>query len=368
MLLNLLGNAVHFTEQGSVTLRARDDDDHLRVEVADTGAGISVQDLKRVFDEFYQSPTGDTRSKQGSGLGLTLSKQFIDLHDGSLTVASAGVRGQGSTFTLLLPTENHMLRQHSNLDPSVQQKPASRHFVVLNDDPAVQSLFGRYCAKHRPTSARTSDEVEALVRSIQPSALVVEADYDSAALDAIVSAASDALAAIKLPPLSGRRLLRDIGLTGFLVKPVSKQVLEDALSRCGKEVHVALVIDDDPEVVRLLSLMLESMPSIDHVWKAYGGLEGLAIMQHERPDAVIVDLMMHDLDGFGVLERVKADPRLRDIPLILVSARGAGDAISARISGPLVMAKQGGFQPLELVRCVEALVDVVSPTSATPAP
>ena len=102
IVFNLLSNAVKFTPSGGhVEVTARDDPDGVRIDIADDGAGIAPDDQERIFDTFQQVGTGSTGAHEGSGLGLALARQFVELHGGRLTVRSE--LGRGSTFTLVLP-------------------------------------------------------------------------------------------------------------------------------------------------------------------------------------------------------------------------------------------------------------------------
>jgi DNA-binding response OmpR family regulator len=239
---------------------------------------------------------------------------------------------------------------------------------VMDDDPAIQLLFERYSLKHHPIKAETHEEAAHLLQTTHPTALILDCEYDPAILKTILTVADPSLSIIQVPLPSGRRTLRKLGLADYLVKPVSREMLTAAVAQCGKEAHRILIIDDDADIVRLFALILGTLPFVDEIWQAYGGLEGLEIMKQQRPDVVILDLLMPDLDGFSILEAVKADPDLCDLPLILVSAQGAGDAIRSSVNGAISFSKPAGFQPIELVRCIEALVDTVNPTTASQAP
>jgi signal transduction histidine kinase len=104
VLLNLLSNAVKFTpEGGRVEVRAQRVDGHIEVSVADTGIGIAAEDQEAVFEEFRQVGTDYAKKHEGTGLGLTLSRKFVELHGGQLSLKSQ--RGQGSTFTFTLPVQ-----------------------------------------------------------------------------------------------------------------------------------------------------------------------------------------------------------------------------------------------------------------------
>lgn len=101
VLLNLVGNAIKFTEQGEITIQARTDNDHFIVSVTDTGPGISEENLTTVFSEFHQLDGSSTKQKGGTGLGLAIAKKIIEMHGGKIWVDSA--LGSGSTFTFSIP-------------------------------------------------------------------------------------------------------------------------------------------------------------------------------------------------------------------------------------------------------------------------
>ncbi|HEV2056590.1 MAG TPA: ATP-binding protein, partial [Methylomirabilota bacterium] len=101
VLLNLVGNAVKFTDAGEVRVAARVLDGAFVVSVSDTGPGIAPEDQQRIFEEFQQADTSNTRKKGGTGLGLSIAKRIIELHGGRISVESAS--GKGSTFSFTVP-------------------------------------------------------------------------------------------------------------------------------------------------------------------------------------------------------------------------------------------------------------------------
>ncbi len=104
ILINLLSNAVKFTpDGGAVGVRARRSGNEVHVSVSDTGIGIAPEDQVKVFDEFQQVGRPSDRSREGTGLGLTLAKRFIELHGGRIWVESEV--GKGTTFTFAIPVE-----------------------------------------------------------------------------------------------------------------------------------------------------------------------------------------------------------------------------------------------------------------------
>lgn len=365
VLLNLLSNAARFTPSGSITLRASCSEQELQIQVIDTGQGIAAKDLGHVFEEFFQVEQVDSYKHGGSGLGLALSKEFIEQHGGTLSVFSRGISGLGSTFTIALPLDNvRAFSSHANsLELNHAPHDSRQCFVVLDDDPAVFQLFNRYAKRHRALNAQTVEQAVDMVASLRPTALVTGNEQ---ALDAFAAAPPGApyqTAIIHCPMPSGRRTMQSLGVSDYLVKPVSRDSLSAALRRLDRRPHTGLVIDDDPDIVRLYSRMLVEYDGIETVWQAYSGSEGMALMEYEPPDVVILDLLMPDMDGFSVIQWMKADSRLCRIPVILASAHGAADTLTSSAKGSLSIMKPDGFQPVELVRCVESLLDSVTLTN-----
>ena len=103
MLLNLVGNAIKFTDKGSVAISARALDGSFVIAVKDTGPGIAPEDQRKIFEEFQQVDNSSTRQKGGTGLGLAISKRIVEMHGGRIEVESVG--GEGSTFRIVIPVQ-----------------------------------------------------------------------------------------------------------------------------------------------------------------------------------------------------------------------------------------------------------------------
>jgi CheY-like chemotaxis protein len=167
---------------------------------------------------------------------------------------------------------------------------------------------------------------------------------------------------------SGRRLIQAYGAADYLVKPVTRQMLINAISALGKPVHKILIIDDERDVTRMLSRMLAAYDQSYTVWQANNGADGLAMMHREHPDVVLLDIQMPAMDGFSILEQMKRDAVLQKIPVIIASAHGAGEAITSTMEGEITVARPTKFKPFELVNCVEAIVGVLMPSIASTPP
>lgn len=362
VIINLLGNAIRFTDTGAITLRIERQDTAVAIRVADTGIGIKQEDLARVFEEFQQLDGSLTRRFGGSGLGLTLSRQFAIMHDGHLTVESAGIPGQGSTFTLTLPL-NRAFPNGNRLQmrPGERAHDKGRYFVVFDEDLAVTQLFERYAEHHSAIGVSAVEQAVHLVKTIEPTALIVDTHLNSQAQQAL---ADYPIPIITCPMPSGKRAMQRYGISDFLVKPVTFEALCSALEKLAVPVQNVLIVDDNPDMVRLFTRMMQRLPSPCQVRKAYSGIECLRLMARQRPDVVILDLLLPDMNGLSVIEQLKQDPLLANVPIILASAFGASDAIQKMAQGAVTVSKREGFEPIELVRCVEALVGALKPAIA----
>lgn len=363
VLLNLLANAVRFTDQGAITVRATLDEKEVTVSVHDTGVGIPPEQLDRVFDEFHQLDANLSRKRGGTGLGLSLSRQFIAQHGGRMWVESDGIPGQGSAFYFTLPLMEPSLLYSQGSRRHHQDKEQARQVVIWEDDPAIVQLFRGYTRRHTVREASTLDDVASLVALVQPTAVICSTHTDTTELSKYLAESNSETALVTCPMPSRRHAARILGLIDYLVKPISRGRLLDVLDGIEGPVRKVLLIDDERDMLRMYQRFLQSTPREYMVLTACSGADGLAIMRSERPDAVILDIMMPDLDGFAVLQMMRGDAGLRKIPVIAVSAGANMDAVMPVVQGDITLRKHAGFQPLELVRCIEALTDHIIPPS-----
>jgi signal transduction histidine kinase/CheY-like chemotaxis protein len=360
VVLNLLANAVRFTDKGTITLRASEHRGELTVSITDTGIGICKDDLGRVFEEFYQSKNTVTKNLMGTGLGLTLSMHVVHHHGGRLWAESAGI-GYGSTFSFTLPTSASAQYMAGSSASTIPYSQNPKCVIIFDDDVAVGQLFKRYLNKHEVVISRSKEDVLRLTATIQPSAVVLDRKFRNTEIEAFLSKSSCDTALVFCPMPSGRRSLQAYGAAEYLVKPVTRQALTNAILALGKPVRSVLIIDDERDVTRMLSHMIAAFDRHCTVWQANNGPEGLAIVYREHPDVVLLDIQMPVMDGFSILDRMKHDPVLQEIPVIIASAHGAGELISSAIEGELTVVRPSGLSPDDLVNCVEAVVNVLTP-------
>ena len=337
ILVNLLGNAVKFTEQGSVTLRVGRNNGSLVFSVEDTGAGISAEHLNRLFEKFYQVEQETHRPLKGTGLGLAISKAFATLLGGTLTVES--VEGQGSTFTLAVPL---MLDRRKSVDRRqlVQQAPAPRQsppqgeqrsrILCIEANPTNLVLLNDYLteAGYQVVPAANGAEGLRLAASQCPQAIILDVmlpGHDGWGILHRLKAdpATSNIPVIIATGLDEQRLGLFLGANDYLVKPVAKAQLLQAIQRVSldpkRNIQNVAVVDDDPDMLRLVARILEK----EHykVWTFESGEAFLASLATQRPDTVIVDLLMPHIDGFQLIETLREHPTCADIPVMVMTAK-----------------------------------------------
>ena len=359
ILLNLLINAVRFTSEGGISIEVKIDDKEAVVSVVDTGVGLSKADIKRVFEEFYQAAGSDAPAERGSGLGLTLSRELIRLHGGAMTVSSAGLPGRGSRFSFSLPTTQKLVAQMPTSKPLTKGIDTEKRILVLDADEAVTSFFARYLKSHQVRECNSEADALRALRQFAPDALLLACDQDYPRLLDQIRRFHRGLPVVTMPMPSGRSAIRQRGVHDYLVKPVSRAHLNKALAPFGDELSSIMIIDDNRDIVRLFSQTLRSLDRDYDVRAAYAGADGIKLMREQRPDLLMLDVLMPEMDGFGVIAAMQADAALRDVPIILVSAKGASESITPDIRGEINLRRESGYSPIELVTLVQALIDSI---------
>jgi CheY-like chemotaxis protein len=158
----------------------------------------------------------------------------------------------------------------------------------------------------------------------------------------------------------GDETARQLGVVDYLVKPVTREALLSALGSLGESVRSVLLVDDEPEALQLFARMLSSAQPGYRVLRASNGRRALGLLRERRPDAMVLDLIMPDMDGFEVLREKSQDADLRSIPVVVVSARDPrGEPI---VSDTLTVAHGGGLSVRDLVGCIQAVSEVLSPS------
>ncbi len=365
IIFNLLTNAAKYTDRGSVTLRALRRGDAVIFAVADTGIGIARENLGEIFEPFHQIGNPLRRRAGGAGLGLTISQQLARLHGGQIQVESQ--IGVGSTFTFSLPLEpGEMLPQdHAGLPAySVSRKHKEEDIVLLvTRSPAAASTVSRFLRACRTIIVQDVEQAEQAARQMLPQVIVVDTadqSVDMAALSASVASWGIEPVCVITCPLPGTDRLRErLAANAYLTKPVSHNDLWDTLRQFGEPVYEILVVDDDQDFLHLIERMLESPLMRYHVSTACSGREALELMRYHTPDLVLLDLDMPDMDGFEMIERLRANPSWQAVRVVIVSGQDGWNTTEL-LAGSMTAARPVGVAPSEVLKWLQSLITDVT--------
>lgn len=319
VLLNILTNAVRFTERGGIVVRTWREVEDIAISVQDTGPGIAQEMLPKLFHEFYQPNLPQEGEARGSGLGLSISKYLVELHGGRIWAESQAGIGTTIFFALPLP--------ETSPSPSTVTRARQRSgrlnddfpYIIAHADPAIVRLLARYLDGYRVIGVTDTGGVLPLVEELHPLAIVTQSSLAEPLQEQLVARGLD------VPVIGCAMPHRSEGLGAalhYLTKPVSPEMVRAIMRQVERdEETVILLVDDDPDAVRLMETMLTALPYPYNILKAHDGLKALEIMRQTRPDIVFLDLLMPNVDGEQVLAHMRADKDLRGIPVVIVSAQ-----------------------------------------------
>ncbi|PRP95408.1 Sensory/regulatory protein RpfC [Enhygromyxa salina] len=367
VLFNLLSNACKFTDSGRVELRVRELDVEgeawIRYEIEDTGVGIDAEQLPKLFKPFTQADASTSRRFGGTGLGLSISDQFAKMLGGGIDVRSE--REVGSTFSLWLPAVHPVAPTSTGaavFEPAPREQLGT--VLIVDDEAESRALLRRllenegYAVLSAPSGARALE----LAAEHEPDAITLDVMMPGmdgwavlSRLKQIPALADTPVVLVSMVPDAGMGYA--LGAADVLSKPVARERLLSVLSRyrLGPGSNHVLVVDDDADARELLCRAV--LEAGWHVQEAQNGLIALAAMRAHKPRLVLLDLMMPQIDGFEVLEQLRADPALRAVPVVIVTAKMLSESERRLLSlkAASVLAK-GSYSRTDLVEHLRELV------------
>ncbi|MGB7876866.1 MAG: GAF domain-containing protein [Anaerolineales bacterium] len=322
VLINFLSNAAKFTDEGEILVKAdleETDKGQLEVmiRVIDSGPGIAKEDQAKLFQPFSQVDASLTRKAGGSGLGLSICHHLIQMHNGQIGVQSAA--GEGSTFYFSIPT---VLRK-----PKVGGEKAERVILAIDDDPQIIRLYERYLEPKGFQVIGLSDPAKAKerVEQLKPFAITLDImmpGYDGWQVLTDLKSSSETrdIPVVVCSIVEDEEKGFSLGAADYLVKPIHEDDLLSSLDRLNGDgsIREVLVIDDDPNDLRLLGKMLSEQGKYKTIL-AEGGPAGWNAIISQAPHAVVLDLFMPEMDGFTIIEQMRNDKKLRNIPVIVLT-------------------------------------------------
>jgi PAS domain S-box-containing protein len=326
VLANLLSNALKFSEPGTaVTVSAGREGSEVWIRVADQGPGIPAGQQQQIFEKFHRVDNASTRRTGGTGLGLAICKAIVEEHGGRIWVESEA--GQGSAFTFTLPAEPE------SLDP---QEPSSDAptVLVVDDDPDLVRLITLSLEQEglQTIGATSGEEALDLARSRRVDVITLDLLMPGMhGLEVARRLKEDArTAGIPMVVVSaytqGRvQELLTMGVAGVIGKPIDEGRLLGTIrsllgnwQAVGRGAPSIMVVDDDPDVCRIVRVILERAGYASR--SARDGQEAFRMIMEDRPDLLILDLMMPNLDGFQLVRLLRQRRWTQQIPLLVLTA------------------------------------------------
>ena len=351
VLINLIGNAIKFTEQGGITVKAMNEGGAvLRIEVRDTGIGIPVDKMETVFGPFRQADSGTTRRFGGTGLGLTISRSIAQLLGGELHARSEP--GAGSCFILRLPFERDgvLSPDSANAQTSVKASAAvsggqgmsgdqgghrqagydaaDGPVLVVDDDPDARELMTTLIGDMgiRVVTASGGDQALQLARAERPRLITLDLmmeGMDGWEVLRRLKADPDLnqVPTVVISIVADRHRAMVLGALDALTKPVADGAVEAILQRLSGDVSPGriLVVDDNADARALLREQIGA--HADEIREAENGRQALDMLQDYAPDLIFLDLMMPVMGGLSFLQQLRGMPRFARTPVVVVSGK-----------------------------------------------
>ena len=347
-LLNLLSNAAKFTDEGTIRLAVHrstlQGQDWLEFAVSDSGIGMNEAQLAKLFQPFTQADASTTRKYGGTGLGLTISKHFCEMMGGTIEVQSAP--GRGSTFTIRLPAvatdstvQSAAADEANNPDKQQARNVAGKPTVlVIDDDATIRDIMRKVLTREgfHVVTASGGEEGLRLARQIRPVAITLDVlmpDMDGwMVLSKLKSDPELAdIPVVMQTIVDDKKTGYALGASEYVTKPVDRARIASILSRFSgpSDSNAIMIVEDDIEVMRLLREQLRKEGF--EVIEARTGRDALGLLHKQTPRMILLDLLMPEIDGFDVLEKIRANPEWQSIPVVILTGKDLSDDDSRRL-------------------------------------
>jgi signal transduction histidine kinase/DNA-binding response OmpR family regulator len=358
-LINLLGNAAKFTKDGKVRLAlsrelGADGVANVIFRVSDSGIGMTDEQMARLFQAFSQADSSTTRNYGGTGLGLTITRHFAVMLGGSIEVASKP--DEGSTFTLTVRDQPMQAAvEADDIVVSTTAHDASALTVlVVDDDPTVHGVLAATLGKEGYQVLHARDGAEALhiMRKSPPDIVTLDVmmpKVDGWSVLGMMKSDPDLehIPVIMVTIVDDRNLGYSLGASEFMTKPIDRARLVALVQRfTGQETSgLVLIVDDDAEVRHIARATVQSAGLATA--EAANGRAALDWLHgNPRPALILLDLMMPEIDGFEFLERVRENDELRDVPIVILTAKELTESERAFLAQRSMLVLSKSAQPI----------------------
>ena len=307
--------------------------------MTDTGIGIAPEDQEIIFEEFTQIAHPLQQRVKGTGLGLPLCKKLAELLGGSVAVRSAP--GVGSTFSATIPLQ---YRDASTAPGAAadawERDPARVPVLIVEDHAETQFIYEKFLegSRFQPLPARTLREAEEALVRVRPQAIILDILLPGRDTWTFLAALKSQDATKDIPVLvattvEDQRKGWALGADAYAIKPITREwLLGELQQRTGQSPWPHVLVIDDEEMARyIFKQFLAGAPYF--VDEAASGSEGVQRARSDRPQVIVLDLLMPGMDGYEVLRRLQADPVTQGIPVIIVTSRVLTPAEQTQLAG-----------------------------------
>ena len=379
VLLNLISNAAKFTNDGTITVTCafeiRNNRTYVVFEVADSGIGMTKEQLESLYDAFTQADSSTTRKYGGTGLGMAISKHFIDILEGEIDVNS--IYGEGTSFTLRLPLmhENRQQAKGEHIPSPVQESVARRQtdrvnsvkVLVVDDDAETRELIARHLTREGLFVIEASNGEQGLEMAHEYRPDVITLDVMMPVMDGwgVLSRLKEdrdlaSIPVIMLSMVDNQNLGYALGACDYLVKPVIRQQLIEVVNRTLQNARdgTVLVVEDDPDMRVLIQTLLRDAGI--NVAVAENGKLALEMLPQHHPAMILLDLVMPVMDGFEFLRHLRTMSKYQRTPVVVLTASDLSAETRGQLQGVVadVISKQS-VSPQQLVSDIKAMVGLL---------
>lgn len=335
VLINLLGNAVKFTDEGSISLQISTAKDMLKFDVKDTGIGIPQEEQKYVFEEFRQVDGSTTKKYGGTGLGLAICKKIADLLGGEISVTSKA--GEGATFSFSVPlkfVDSVLPEARKKINVEALIKNRENPILIIDNDEEVRYTIGQYLISrgYEVIFAEDGDKGIQMAIEKQPFAITLDVmlpkkDGWSVLKELKENPRTEDIPIIMLSILQEKNIGYGLGAFEYFVKPISADKILSAFSRlenlANKRIQKIVIVDDDElEFEKFKKEFGNDELRIEYIQDSEYAFSKIAEVQ---PDLVILDLMMPKIDGITLSYKLKSNIKTKHIPILISTAKDLSD-------------------------------------------
>jgi signal transduction histidine kinase/DNA-binding response OmpR family regulator len=366
MLLNLMSNAIKFTENGDIRLEVKRDGDWVTFCVIDNGIGMTKEQHNKLFKPFTQGDSSMTRRYGGTGLGLAITQKFVQMLGGTIWADSEF--GFGSTFVLSLPVQTQITQKgqlENKVEPSIKGQGI---ILVIDDDVKIRELFQDNLSQlgYAVAVAVDGNQGIELTHKLQPDCILLDVHMPELDGWEVLSMLKNDSQLAPIPVIMmSMRFDKQEGYVMGATDCLDKTLLHSQLPLLLQKHHIGeqpndiiMIVDDDDEQREMLTMLLE-----DHnlqILPAENGQMALSQLEQKKPALILLDLTMPVMDGFEFIEHLKNNPQWCSIPIIVLTSRNLSAEEQASLNQHVeIIFQKADFQPEELILRIHQLVNNV---------